>query len=507
MRNHHEDHGHSLAEDLTIMDAMIARRRALKWFAGAGTAALVSGCGGTEEGSASSVDIVSGSTPTPTPTTTPTSTPTPTPASVTSSTSGILPTPGPTYHRSGPSLALILPLTLTLGVPLAIVAILFLYRRACPKHYAKTERYCPIRRTGHWIASLGPIAAFRAKRERNRGIRARQRDYMSRRHKVWGFGRRGSDPIVSENIEIGDLSKKSAAKRDEWLRRDMINHYGKNKVSSDERYPEMDVTGPITIGEIPEQTSVTPQRSSLVPLVEGTSPWTNRYSPSGATLAPSSSKRSTPNVRNTLTTVDSLSLGSPVMPAVGQRQQALRPDAIIPPVPIPPRAITPEKRPPRDTTYSAAASNPWTTPQTLPVHPLSSAQPRFSAFTNPRPAPYPPRLHGVDSVTSRFYGRQPVQDDAGGLTDEQRQRMHAIGRAAREKLLAEEANRSRTTLGSQIDRDDDRDGQHERAGPVMTQNYDPRAPQVPPLPPRSPDRMIYQRREDVERARKGWPQL
>ena len=83
-----EDHGHSLAEDLTMMNAMIARRRALKRFAGAGTAALLTGCGGSSGSStesASAVSVTSGATPTPTPTATATSTPTPTATATSSS--------------------------------------------------------------------------------------------------------------------------------------------------------------------------------------------------------------------------------------------------------------------------------------------------------------------------------------------------------------------------------------------------------------------------------------
>lgn len=81
MRARDQEHGHSLAEDMTIMKAMVARRRALQWFAGAGTAALISGCGGTSGGTetASSVSVVTGATPTPTPTPTSSATPTPTP--------------------------------------------------------------------------------------------------------------------------------------------------------------------------------------------------------------------------------------------------------------------------------------------------------------------------------------------------------------------------------------------------------------------------------------------
>ncbi|QNQ07707.1 intradiol ring-cleavage dioxygenase [Sphingomonas alpina] len=74
--HHDEDHDRGFAHDLQVMAAMVERRRALKWFAGAGTAALVAGCGGG--GSTSSgVSVVSG-TATPTPASTATPTPTPT---------------------------------------------------------------------------------------------------------------------------------------------------------------------------------------------------------------------------------------------------------------------------------------------------------------------------------------------------------------------------------------------------------------------------------------------
>ena len=55
----------------------MARHRALKWFAGAGTAALVAGCGGSD-GVSGSVAVVSSSIATPTPTPSATVTPTPT---------------------------------------------------------------------------------------------------------------------------------------------------------------------------------------------------------------------------------------------------------------------------------------------------------------------------------------------------------------------------------------------------------------------------------------------
>ena len=80
---HHHDrsppHGHRLADDLPLLEAQVARRRALQWFAGAGTAALVAGCGGSGSDT-TAVAVVSG-TATPTPTSTATATATPAPTS------------------------------------------------------------------------------------------------------------------------------------------------------------------------------------------------------------------------------------------------------------------------------------------------------------------------------------------------------------------------------------------------------------------------------------------
>ena len=73
---------------------MMARRRALKWFAGAGTAALVAGCGGESGGTSSSgsVSVVIGSsaaaTPIATPTATATATATPAPTATATSSAG-----------------------------------------------------------------------------------------------------------------------------------------------------------------------------------------------------------------------------------------------------------------------------------------------------------------------------------------------------------------------------------------------------------------------------------
>ncbi|MES2441400.1 MAG: intradiol ring-cleavage dioxygenase [Pseudomonadota bacterium] len=72
------DHDHGLAHDLQAMGTLASRRRALSWFAGAGTAALLTSCdSGTGSTTATTGSVV---TPTPTPTPTPTTgTPPPTP--------------------------------------------------------------------------------------------------------------------------------------------------------------------------------------------------------------------------------------------------------------------------------------------------------------------------------------------------------------------------------------------------------------------------------------------
>ncbi|MHA6720545.1 intradiol ring-cleavage dioxygenase [Sphingomonas sp. RS6] len=70
------DHDRGLAHDLGAMTALASRRRALRWFTGAGTAAVLAACDGSSNSSDSGT-VVS-PTPTPTPSATPTPTPTPT---------------------------------------------------------------------------------------------------------------------------------------------------------------------------------------------------------------------------------------------------------------------------------------------------------------------------------------------------------------------------------------------------------------------------------------------
>ena len=82
MQLHDDDHGRGFPRDLSMMNAMVQRRRALRWFAGAGPMAFVAGCAGGES-SSSEITVVDGiaATPKPTPAATATSTPTPTPTS------------------------------------------------------------------------------------------------------------------------------------------------------------------------------------------------------------------------------------------------------------------------------------------------------------------------------------------------------------------------------------------------------------------------------------------
>lgn len=81
MQDHIEEHDLGLAHDLQAINALASRRRALRWFAGAGAGALLTACDG---GSSSTSGTVVTATPTPTPsasatpTPSPTSTPTPT---------------------------------------------------------------------------------------------------------------------------------------------------------------------------------------------------------------------------------------------------------------------------------------------------------------------------------------------------------------------------------------------------------------------------------------------
>ena len=70
---HDDDHDRGFAHDLGVMERMVGRRRAMRWCAGAGTAVLVTACGGGgAAGPASDVGVLS--TATATATATPTAT-------------------------------------------------------------------------------------------------------------------------------------------------------------------------------------------------------------------------------------------------------------------------------------------------------------------------------------------------------------------------------------------------------------------------------------------------
>lgn len=70
------DHDRGLAHDMIALRALASRRRALGWFAGAGSMAILAGC---DSGSTTATTTASGSVVTATPTPTSTATPTPTP--------------------------------------------------------------------------------------------------------------------------------------------------------------------------------------------------------------------------------------------------------------------------------------------------------------------------------------------------------------------------------------------------------------------------------------------
>ncbi len=96
---HHDidDHDRGLAHDLQIISALASRRRALRWFAGAGGIALL---GGYDSGGSASTSTGSVSTPTPTPTATATATPTPSPTTTGSCVADPTETNGP-YPADG----------------------------------------------------------------------------------------------------------------------------------------------------------------------------------------------------------------------------------------------------------------------------------------------------------------------------------------------------------------------------------------------------------------------
>ena len=86
--DHHDDHDRGLAADLEVIGRqMMARRRALAWFAGVGVGALVTGCGGGG-GSSDTSSTATASTTTGTSTTTTTTTTTPTTTTTTTTGSG-----------------------------------------------------------------------------------------------------------------------------------------------------------------------------------------------------------------------------------------------------------------------------------------------------------------------------------------------------------------------------------------------------------------------------------
>jgi protocatechuate 3,4-dioxygenase beta subunit len=87
LQDHHHEHDIGLTHDLMAINALASRRRALRWFAGAGTGALLSAC---DDGSGTGAVVA------PTPTPSPGATVTPTPGATPAPTAGCVVDPGET---------------------------------------------------------------------------------------------------------------------------------------------------------------------------------------------------------------------------------------------------------------------------------------------------------------------------------------------------------------------------------------------------------------------------
>ncbi len=85
-----EHHDHGLTHDLLAMRALASRRRALRWFTGAGTAVVLAACDSGSSGGTSAT--AASATPTPSASATPTPTPTPTPTATSGGTCVVDPT-------------------------------------------------------------------------------------------------------------------------------------------------------------------------------------------------------------------------------------------------------------------------------------------------------------------------------------------------------------------------------------------------------------------------------
>lgn len=127
------------------------------------------------------------------------------------------PRPTPTLrmnaHHSHTAIIL-LPVIFILLIPFAVAVALLVWRRVWPDHYIRNEDKCPIRRTIRCIKNVSPVLAIRQRRERNRGIRERQKRYMTRRTRARPWTR---IPSVSGRSNVTF----SGRDQDAWLQRDM----------------------------------------------------------------------------------------------------------------------------------------------------------------------------------------------------------------------------------------------------------------------------------------------
>lgn len=149
----------------------------------------------------------------------------------------------------------LLPVLLSLGIPLIIATMLFLYRKHFPDHYAKTERYCPIRGPIRFIKNLPSILAIRQRRERNRDITERQKRYVTRRSRSRLWTR---VPSTVGPPRTARSERDTEQDPDEWLRNDMLEYYGDKSVAPSSATRSLD---PATVANSDNDRSSSTRRS------------------------------------------------------------------------------------------------------------------------------------------------------------------------------------------------------------------------------------------------------
>lgn len=150
----------------------------------------------------------------------------------------------PLKHEIGqhPLAVFLLPVVVVVAIPVVLLAMFFLYRRTCPNHYATTEPYCPFRYVARKAMNWPYVGPVLKTHEKNKPIRHRQREYMSRRsrNRSWrtsltdytttsSSSRTEKSPAGKKSMEMTRVKgsrRGTLTDKDEWLRQDMLQHYG-----------------------------------------------------------------------------------------------------------------------------------------------------------------------------------------------------------------------------------------------------------------------------------------